>query len=50
VTDTICPKGVCTPLIDGILVRYDGTHFSAQGAEWVAPAIYRQLVKVQAIH
>jgi hypothetical protein len=46
ITDSICPNGVCTPNVNGLLVRYDGEHFSPPTAKWLAPVIYRQLVAV----
>ncbi len=32
--DALCPGGRCHPLVDGLLVRFDGLHFSADGARW----------------
>jgi peptidoglycan/LPS O-acetylase OafA/YrhL len=43
-TDAVCPNGVCTPELDGILMRYDGLHFSAAGSGLLAPLLYRRLV------
>jgi hypothetical protein len=44
ITDAICPGGVCVPVVDGMVIRYDGNHFTAAAAEWLAPTLYRQLV------
>jgi peptidoglycan/LPS O-acetylase OafA/YrhL len=42
-TDVICPKGVCRAEVDGILMRYDGVHFSPAASEWLAPLLYQRL-------
>ena len=43
-TDAMCPNGVCSPELDGILIRYDGLHFSQAGNGWLAPLLYRRLI------
>jgi len=43
-TDVMCPNGVCSPELDGILIRYDGLHFSPAGSGWLAPLLYRRLI------
>jgi peptidoglycan/LPS O-acetylase OafA/YrhL len=48
-TSVICPNRVCTPTVNGMLVRYDGLHFTPPAARWLAPAIYRKLVAAGAI-
>ena len=45
ISDGICPDGVCRPVVEGLMLRYDGTHFSAPGAEHLAPLIYRRLIE-----
>jgi peptidoglycan/LPS O-acetylase OafA/YrhL len=44
ITDVMCPDGVCSPELDGILIRYDGLHFSSAGSGWLAPLLYRRLI------
>jgi len=44
ITDAICPNGVCVAKINGILLRFDGLHFTSTAAVWLAPFIYRELV------
>jgi peptidoglycan/LPS O-acetylase OafA/YrhL len=34
--DALCPGERCHPVVDGLLMRYDGLHFSADGAHWFA--------------
>ncbi|WP_432837683.1 acyltransferase family protein [Dactylosporangium sp. CA-092794] len=34
--DALCPDGRCRAVVDGLLVRFDGLHFSADGARWFA--------------
>ena len=44
ITSAVCPNRVCTPNVSGVLLRYDGLHFTAPAARWLAPFIYRKLV------
>jgi hypothetical protein len=30
----ICPNGTCPMVIEGLVLRYDGVHFTPQGARW----------------
>ena len=48
-TDVICPKGVCSPEVDGILMRDDGVHFSPAASEWLAPLLYQRLTDATVI-
>ncbi|MGI5174735.1 acyltransferase family protein [Dactylosporangium sp. CA-152071] len=32
--ESVCPGGTCRPVVDGVLLRVDGLHFSADGARW----------------
>jgi hypothetical protein len=49
ITDTICPGGVCVAELNGIVLRYDGQHFTAPAARWLAPLMYAQLVHAGAL-
>jgi hypothetical protein len=40
----LCPDGVCTPTVDGVFPRYDGYHFTMQGARWLVPLLHEELV------
>jgi peptidoglycan/LPS O-acetylase OafA/YrhL len=42
--DMICPGNVCTPVVNGIIVRYDGVHFTQQANLWLASTIYSRIV------
>jgi lysophospholipase L1-like esterase len=44
-TEAMCPGGICVPVVNGLLLRFDGNHFTAPAARWLAPVIYRQLVR-----
>jgi peptidoglycan/LPS O-acetylase OafA/YrhL len=44
ITGAICPNRLCVPKVNGLLLRYDGLHFTAPAAVMLAPAIYRQMV------
>jgi hypothetical protein len=41
----ICPGNVCTPVVNGIIVRYDGVHFTQQANLWLASTIYSRIVE-----
>jgi len=44
ISDAICPAGACAPVVGGLMLRYDGDHFSGPAAEHLAPIIYQRLV------
>jgi len=48
-TDVICPDGVCRPEVNGILMRYDGAHFSPAASELLAPVLYERLIDIGVI-
>jgi peptidoglycan/LPS O-acetylase OafA/YrhL len=48
-TEAMCPGGICVPVVNGLLLRFDGNHFTAPAARWLAPVIYRQLVSTGAV-
>jgi peptidoglycan/LPS O-acetylase OafA/YrhL len=37
--------GVYTPVVDGISLRFDGVHFSPEGANWLAPWFFGALLE-----
>ncbi|NJC74286.1 hypothetical protein HC031_31910, partial [Planosporangium thailandense] len=39
----VCPRGACPMVIDGLVVRYDGVHFTPQGARWFVSKMEPQL-------
>jgi SGNH domain-containing protein len=41
--DVVCPSGRCTAVIDGVLVRFDGLHFTEGGARWLVRAVEPRL-------
>jgi peptidoglycan/LPS O-acetylase OafA/YrhL len=43
ITDAVCPGGICTPIVNGMLMRYDGLHFSQPAVLYLAPVIYERL-------
>ena len=43
VTPILCPNQVCVPIVANIVPRYDGEHFTAEGATLVTPTIDAQL-------
>jgi peptidoglycan/LPS O-acetylase OafA/YrhL len=47
--DEICPNGFCAPLVNGLMLRYDGVHFSLPGAERLAPTLYRRIQEAGAL-
>ena len=48
ISDAICPGGTCSPVVDGLMLRYDGNHFSEPAAEHLAPVIHQRLAAVGA--
>jgi hypothetical protein len=49
ITDTMCPGRLCVAELNGIVIRYDGYHFTVPAARWLAPFIYAQLVRSGAV-
>jgi peptidoglycan/LPS O-acetylase OafA/YrhL len=45
VTDLLCPDGVCRPLVDGRLARYDGVHYTASFSRIIVPKIIERAEK-----
>ncbi|MDX6225041.1 MAG: hypothetical protein QOE64_1417 [Frankiales bacterium] len=43
VTDLVCPDGVCGVIEHGIVMRYDGGHYTKKASEWIAPYLYQRL-------
>lgn len=39
----ICPGGLCPPKVDGVLLRYDGHHFTRAGARWAVPLLHAEM-------
>jgi SGNH domain (fused to AT3 domains) len=44
ITDAVCPQEICLPEVDGMLLRYDGLHFTTAASRWLAPVLYRRLI------
>jgi hypothetical protein len=49
VSEDLCPGGTCAPVIDGTVLRYDGSHFSAAGARWLVPRLFEKMTGAGAI-
>jgi hypothetical protein len=47
--DLICPGDVCAPVVNGIIVRYDGLHFSQQANLWLAPYLYTRITSATGV-
>ena len=39
VDDILCPGGRCRPIVDGMLARYDGTHYTGRFSRLIVPTI-----------
>ncbi len=48
ITSAVCPQGTCTPLVDGVFLRYDGTHFTTGGARAMGATLDAELAAVGA--
>jgi peptidoglycan/LPS O-acetylase OafA/YrhL len=42
-TPYLCPRGTCVPTVDGVFPRYDGHHFTVEGARWIVPLLRAEL-------
>ena len=42
-SDVVCPHGMCSVIVKGIVMRYDGGHFTKQASELVAPVLYDRI-------
>ncbi|HTI38527.1 MAG TPA: acyltransferase family protein [Vicinamibacterales bacterium] len=49
ITDTLCPGGVCAWDIDGLVLRFDGLHFTPDASRWLAPLLLHELSAVGAV-
>jgi lysophospholipase L1-like esterase len=41
--DVVCPGDQCRSVVQGKLVRFDGQHFTADGARWFAQRLQPRL-------
>lgn len=49
ITDVLCPEEVCTWRVGGLVPRFDGMHFTSAANVWLAPILYRDLVRGGAV-
>ena len=42
-SDVVCPHLTCSVLVHGIVMRYDGGHFTKRASEYVAPFLYDRI-------
>jgi hypothetical protein len=42
-SDKLCPDTWCKCLVDGLIVRHDGLHWSKEGNRWVVPHLESKL-------
>ena len=49
ITPYLCPGGTCTPTVDGVFPRYDGHHFTIEGARWIVPLLHSGLLAAGAL-
>jgi hypothetical protein len=42
-TDVVCPQQKCPLVVDGVVVRYDGGHFTATESRRLAPTLDQRL-------
>lgn len=45
-SDVVCPKDQCSPILNGIPIREDGLHFTVSAALWLEPFIEAKLRQV----
>ena len=39
IADLVCPDGTCVPIRDGMLIRYDGQHYTSASSRWLGPQL-----------
>ena len=49
ITSGVCPQHVCEPAVDGVMLRYDGVHFTAPGALAMVTTLDGQLRSIGAL-
>lgn len=47
--DIVCPRGTCLPIRDGMLIRYDGQHYTATFSRWIAPQLLARIADASAM-
>jgi hypothetical protein len=43
ITPALCPAGVCGWDLDGLVLRFDGVHFTPDANSWLIPALRQQM-------
>jgi hypothetical protein len=41
--DAVCPNRACPAEVDGVLVRYDGVHFTEDASIWLAELLHQEM-------
>jgi lysophospholipase L1-like esterase len=49
ITPTICPNDRCPAIVDGVLLRFDGVHFTDEARQILAPALESQILATGAM-
>ena len=49
ITSAVCPDNVCAPVVAGLILRWDGLHFTADGARAIAPTLGSQILAIGAL-
>jgi hypothetical protein len=47
--DLVCPGDRCPPQIGGMLLRYDGVHFTEPGAHWFVRHLEPRLIQASGL-
>ena len=43
-TSAVCPDTMCKPEVNGVVLRWDGVHFTKDGAGVMKPELQRQIL------
>ena len=49
ITDRVCPGDVCSPIVNGLILRSDGVHFTRSANLWLAATISARVASVSGL-
>ena len=47
--DVICPGGACVPVLDDVLLQYDGHHFTGSASRMLVPILFERIAATGAM-
>jgi peptidoglycan/LPS O-acetylase OafA/YrhL len=49
ISDLVCPNATCLPIRDGMLIRYDGQHYTATFSRWLVPRLLDRITAASGV-